>query len=58
MPDLSKQMIEHSEKRCTPRPDRPELAEVAFHSGASDGLSMEWALDRFNLARTQDRRSA
>lgn len=43
--------------RCTPRPNRPELAEVAFHSGTPDGFSMEWALDRFSSVHTQDGRS-
>jgi|GEM_PF-5414169 hypothetical protein len=52
-----KPLKDFASARCTPRPNRPELAEVAFHSGTPDGFSMEWALDRFSSVHTQDGRS-
>ncbi|MFT6022987.1 MAG: hypothetical protein ACI9PY_001100 [Ascidiaceihabitans sp.] len=40
----AKDMTRH---RCTPRPDRSEIADVAHQFGAADGFSLEWIVDRF-----------
>ena len=42
--------------RCTPRPDRCEVAAVLHQSGAPDGFSLEWMFDRFVHGRAQDGR--
>jgi len=39
--------------RCTPRPDRTEVADVWLQSGIPEGISMEWVLDRYNESGAQ-----
>ena len=45
---------DHNLGRCTPRPDRCEVAAVLHQSGAPDGFSLEWMFDRFVDGRAQD----
>lgn len=33
--------------RCTPRPDRSEVAHASLLSGPAEGFSVEWVFDRY-----------
>ena len=41
--------------RCTPKPDRSELADLLRQAGAPEGLTMEWIFDRFEYPKHLDR---
>ncbi|WP_299140230.1 hypothetical protein [uncultured Tateyamaria sp.] len=43
-------------ERCTPRPDRSEVADIWLQSGFTGGFSMEWVLDRYDHTVTPARR--
>ncbi len=40
-------------ERCTPRPDRSEVADIWFQSGSPEGFSMEWVFDRYEQTTAQ-----
>lgn len=44
-----------AQMRCTPRPDRSEVAHASLSSGSADGFSVEWVFDRY---ATQTERKA
>lgn len=43
----TREMNDARPERCTPRPDRSELADVLHQHGAAEGFSFEWVVDRY-----------
>ena len=48
MRDQVDHLKDPSHERCTPRPDRSEVADIWLQSGLCDGFSMEWVFDRYD----------
>jgi hypothetical protein len=53
MRDPVKILKDQTRDRCTPRPDRSEVAAICLQSGLVEGLSMEWVFDRFEQSDAQ-----
>ena len=47
MEHVIQNLKEQTRDRCTPRPDRSEIADVLHQAGWTEGFSMEWVLDRY-----------
>ena len=47
MEHVIQDLKEQPRDRCTPRPDRAEIADVLHQAGWTDGFSMEWIFDRY-----------
>ncbi len=47
MKNVLEDLKDENHDRCTPRPDRSEIAEVLYQHGSVEGFSLEWLVDRF-----------
>lgn len=54
MRDLVDHLKDRNRERCTPRPDRSEVADIWLQSGLPEGFSIEWVFDRYNQSGSQD----